>query len=805
MISTLFFSSHYNNKAIFLFIIIFLLILPCFSQEQESRENILVPMVLSGEYQGEILIMVEGGEYFISFQEFLKYVESKLNPEGLESLQDQGETREMIPIININSCGLEVNFREDFLDLQVEIPPEMRKKKSISLRGELPEYPGERISPVPLSGWINNKLLMRYLYEEGNYHLENDFGAGVNFKSWVLDTELTLSTDEPPFSLNYARVIKDIPFLTSRLEIGDLSYSIKGSDGIRFITGLSLVRSFDITPEKNRFPVGESTIFLEKDSLVEVEVNGQIVNEYELEAGFYHLENFGLSEGVNKVNVFVTDEDGKRVDNLLLPLSAQLLKEKEIDFGMAVGFPNRDISLPVIASYQRAGVTDYLTVELTEIVTLSTKQFYVELNGTGATIVGNLNLKAAFTSIPEESANFSLLGQYRYSNLLNPQWGSFGASSTYDLVVQDVDEEKTGDYLFSVSAFYSKSLSGGFSLTPNITYSSEVDRGRSIRANTFLRKGLGGGSALAFDLSYKWSEEGGSSMEGTLSFSTVFPEQRQSLMIQQNLSERKLYMNWNMFPGESYGLDLNASTQIPFDTFERSSYSFGAGYNLPIGNIDFNHRMVTIFDSPEEMMNTSQLTVNNGFVFTGNQIAFTTPVRGSFLVIAAEGMLKNAGVRINPAGDDQRAVAGKYNAVITGLSPYKPSPFLIEAGLLPPGVEIQGAQYVFTPGFRSGGLISAQVEERVYIGGRLLDNEREPYKYAFGQVYPSVFHGKDDRPVELIEFFTDEDGFFEIYNLTPGDWDFELLNFNTGRINFNIPEGVFGYYEAGELIEVKDE
>ena len=806
MISTPCFDLKYPRALLFFLIICFFISLPLLSEDaQLGGESILVPFVLSGSYQGEILLLVEENETYLSYEQLLEYIEETLSTNGMDCLggqeREDRQNREMISLSNLRQCGLDTEFREKTLDVWMEIPPEMKKEQSISLRGRAPDYSGTVLEPAGLSGWLNSNLIAKYSYENSDFLISENLAGGVNFHSWVLDLDMTVSNGTAPFVLNHARVIKDIPLLSSRLEAGDLSYSTYGIDGVNLVTGLSLVRNFDMKPEIQRKPVGEQTLFLQTDSLVQVEVNGKIVKELELPAGFYRLENFGLAQGVNKIRILVANEEGQKEEAVYFPLSASLLRTGEIDFGLAAGIPDRTIGLPLLAAYLRAGVTDSLTVELKELGALSTRQLYVEFSGVSATRLGNMSLKAAFSLIPEVTTEFILLGQYQYSRPFKPEAGSFGGAFNYDMVVQDEDPENAGLYSLSLSAYYMKPFPGSFSITPSVLYSLGNDRDKTFRAKTLFRKGLGGGSSLSFDMAYKWSEADGPVMEGTISFSTAFPDYNQTLMVQQDLGAEKFFFNWNRFPGGSTGLDLNTSLQVPFDPEERSTYNLGAGYTLPVAALDFRHRVVTVFDFPEETLNTSQLSLSNALVYAGKTVGFTRAVRDSFVLVRADEPLKEEGVLVNPSGNSQAAVAGKSHGVLTGPAAYRAFPVRIEVRNLPPGVDLSESQYVFKPGFRSGALITAKLQNSVYSGGRLVDRKGEPFSYALGEISLSGAPGEKENTSEPIDFFTDEKGTFEIYNLFPGIWEINLLNLKTGKLFLTIPENTFGYYFAGDIKE----
>ena len=800
MISTRYFRNIFEY--IFVFILIFAVASPgLFAQEESSGEEIPVPLIISDEYTGEVLMKEEFGERLFSFDGILEFTGELLNAESYRCLVKAGESHQWLSADNLGKCGIIAEFREDSLDLAVVIPPEARKEQNLLIRGADRELAGVRIEPSFISGTLNSRAFLKYEYESNIFSIEEELDAGLNISSWVVESGITVSNSDVPFNLDYARLVKDIPFISCRAEAGDLTYSISGIDGISSFTGMSFVRNFRIRPDIKRTPVGKESVFLYEDSIVEVEVNGRIIKTLELNAGLYHLEDFGLSEGVNRIRILITSGEETKEEVLLIPMASNLLGEKEIDFGIAAGIPDRQLELPVISSYQRAGISDSLTFGLKEIFPLSTGQMYMEFNGTGATVIGNFFLKAGLSAIPELSTDLILSGKYNYHNILKPSLGSFGGVFRYDLVIQDADNADTGDSVFSASLHYSKPFSSGFNITPSMVYTSGTDMERKFRGNVLFRKSLAGSSAISFDFGGIWTREEGIAFSGTVSFNTVFPDSNQSLMIQQDIDEQKFYLNWNRFPENSLGVDLKSSAQVPFDTAERNIYGVGAGYTFPYGTADFDHRTTLIPDSTDEMTNISRFSLTNGFAFAGNKFGFSRTLRDSFVIVEALGPLKENGVRINPAGSSEKGIAGKNSFVVSPVSSYQPYRVTLEAGELPPGVDLTETQYVFNPVYRSGTLISAGASSNVYVRGSLTGRDGEPVEYGFGFIAPYFGNDRDMQVIEKKEFFTDENGVFEIYNLRPGDWLMTLENMMMGNFRFVIPDDVYGLYEIGELTE----
>lgn len=338
-------SSDFPFRLSFFFPLLVLFTFPL--QSQEGLEGLFIPFTLQGSGRGEISVYLfpekepVPEEIFLATDEISAFLEPLLSDEGYLCLTERIAGRTLISLADLGRCELTGRFNLDTLTLELAVPPHLKREELLYVRGESREPQGRRLEPVPVAAWMESHTLLDYNYEEGLFGVEERLSGGVNLFSWVTEATVICSNQEEPVLLRKIRLTKDFPSLKSRLEAGDLGFSLRGLQGITSLTGVSFVRDFGLDPNRGHRPLGEYQFFLEYPAEVLVEVNGREIRRWILAAGTYRLENFGLASGVNTIRIFIIDGEGEREEILILPSDGSLLKEGTVDFGAAAGVPDR--------------------------------------------------------------------------------------------------------------------------------------------------------------------------------------------------------------------------------------------------------------------------------------------------------------------------------------------------------------------------------------------------------------------------------------------------------------------------------
>lgn len=446
-------------------------------------------------------------------------------------------------------------------------------------------------------------------------------------------------------------------------------------------------------------------------------------------------------------------------------------------------------------------MSDTLTVGLREQYPVSTGQFYLDFNVLTSTFLGTFFGEAALTTLPEETIRISFFGRHTYANPLHPKWGTFGLAARYSRTVTSADPAETGAYSFSCDLNYSKPLPGDFSVSPSLLYGIDTAGRWQFRGRTLFRKAFRGGTALSFDVELNWAKEETPSWTGTLSFSASFPELNQTLLLRQDVAEGQFYANWNRFPPGDEGMDFSATLQAPFDQEERTVGYLSAGHTSPYTITQISHRGSAIFADPEESKNITRFSLQTAGVYAGGLFALTTPFQDSFLLVERAEVLEDRVIRINPSGAEEAPERpGPFPELLKGLHSYQPKALRIEVEDLPPGVDLGEQRYYFIPSYRSAAVLTLAPTRTLYAGGRLVDRKGESGAYLAGEIQRV---GEEGVPVG--EFFTDETGSFEIYQISPGEYVLVVLFGGRGRYRISLPEDTLGYYALGDVKELLPE
>jgi hypothetical protein len=92
-------------------------------------------------------------------------------------------------------------------------------------------------------------------------------------------------------------------------------------------------------------------------------------------------------------------------------------------------------------------------------------------------------------------------------------------------------------------------------------------------------------------------------------------------------------------------------------------------------------------------------------------------------------------------------------------------------------------------------VITIDIPRNVYVGGTLVDEDGRALAYQLG-TYVSASPEGEPRG----EFFTDERGYFEIYNLTPGTYLLRLATYPDAVYRAEVPADAEEFHGLGRLL-----
>ncbi|MFW5687968.1 MAG: hypothetical protein ACOC1U_00230, partial [Spirochaetota bacterium] len=191
-----------------------------------------------------------------------------------------------------------------------------------------------------------------------------------------------------------------------------------------------------------------------------------------------------------------------------------------------------------------------------------------------------------------------------------------------------------------------------------------------------------------------------------------------------------------------------------------------------------------------DLLNRTTLGLQSALVVAGEEVGVTLPVLDSFVIVAPGAGLDEMPLSISRDGARADLELDEGIAILSSLSSYSPLGIEIEPSEVVFGMDERELRYVVTPTYRSGTVVRPVLERRVYVGGVLLDEDAEPVPYALGRW---------ERETDGGEFFTDDDGYFEIYSLPPGEYVLSLITHPDLRYRFRVPDDADEYLDLNEL------
>jgi len=199
----------------------------------------------------------------------------------------------------------------------------------------------------------------------------------------------------------------------------------------------------------------------------------------------------------------------------------------------------------------------------------------------------------------------------------------------------------------------------------------------------------------------------------------------------------------------------------------------------------------------EPSISLEELTVSGGastsIAFAGGRFGMARTIADSFAFLVPDKTIRRERVDAKSAGSSTIAtsIAG-HAALIPNLESYSASLVGIEMPESAPETSPSIPAVVLRPGYRSGTIIAVGARRSFLVRGRLLGPDGMPSASMIGDV--STASGK----ALGIATFTDDDGLFEVYGLTPGAYSIRWENGNS--TDFSLGETELREVTIGDLL-----
>ena len=728
---------------------------------------------------------------------------------------------EQIPIRNISVTNTNVKIsREDYkVEDALEInPAAFSLASNLSLYGMI-DYDNQLT--------VNSKS---FSFSSSNTMGFANLGLNFNFSLSYLPgtTDRFVSASLSNLLLFYDFVDENIRLSFGNVFSGDNIYS-----GSPF--GFSLERSYSYGSGNLLSNQYSQSLIVDRDSMVEISVNGVETLTRNLKVGTYSLRDFAFMQGANVIKVKLTAlEDASDIkeyvydlgyDSSLLPKSESLWRFSFTIGHEKISFSDLDSSNSgfVVPWFEengtqkiwlfnygdytlffenQIGISNTLTIDnyfsgSTKIDPITKEQnskIVVSTAMTKAFLFGTSNINGQFSLDTTDSAVDANLFDYTVTlrqsfnaKLLQPL--SLDFSYNYS------QKRINGSLGYSFKIFGAR-----LSLASNVSYTKDSSFTWGANASlgfTFLQ-GLSLSSSftissttitqdIPFRVSVGLSVVLNKNSTFSASASQVITENNFSLNIRPNGSTK------NTLQFSLSGLDLADITN--------NTVNGTWSYTDDLLNFTFRQQLSDRYTSFNTLFN-----VSSALVFADGHFGMARNISNDFMIINPKGVMKKSiisvGSSINSNTKSKPKVFG--NVVYTDINPYKDNSIIVFG--TSDSLFGSGGTFIFSfkPRAAQAFVVDAEVIPTVTISARIFHEDGTPYVQYSSPIYKIEL---DQDGVEYFDMsagyflFTDDNGRFIISDLEPGLYCFDLsVEDNWYAICFDVPK----LEESSIVIECED-
>ncbi len=352
------------------------------AQDLPGAAQVLVPLDaplnLNGRFVGVISVLVDQrGAGEIDAPRFLALISPVLEEARRQDLQGALAGRVRVPIASLTSAGMQVRFDTGTISVEVTLDGQSLLPQDMALAaGGLPPDPADYPQPARFSAGLNIGVAESYDHGGGDWaplrgavDLLAHFG-GFGGVTLVAGADYIGGDADGAWRRREARLVKDFYASAIRLEAGEFTPAAESFQGAGRLAGIGFERAYStIRPFQNIRPTGRQTFSLDRESTVDVVINGLTTQTLRLAAGRYALSDFPFVTGANDVQLVVADQVFGRREIARFDLfnGSELLGRGVSEFGAWIGRYEGARSFAydgpwLTTGYYRRGVTDALTL-----------------------------------------------------------------------------------------------------------------------------------------------------------------------------------------------------------------------------------------------------------------------------------------------------------------------------------------------------------------------------------------------------------------------------------------------------------
>ena len=770
------------------------IVFPSYSYSQNDEIAFEVPVYLNKTFQCYTTFKVVANEEYIDIRPILEVIDRLINQDLRDSIPASLQEVPFKPLpIHIGE-HIQILFDSTNQSVQIEINPEKLQLNTIDLAEKKTVEPPSinPVYPEKFSSYVNVNISKNFQHYYFSPHSSQSslFGStnfSLNFRDWILEGFC--------YFLNYGTggkkrlsqqvnrgnifLLKDFVQEDKRFMLGDISPDRVSFQNSAPLFGLQMTHNPAIfgKMDPNIGPVGQYEFFLNAPSKVEVYVNEVFIRTLDLPAGAQRIKNFPYADGVNTVDLVISDPTGTiKTLNLNAFFTSKLLRKGRSFYSASVGFPRfQETSQRYQYLFTKPACSACFSRGFTDTVT---GNFYIQATPNSLFSGGDILHANRFFYL-ESALGLSyspshLAGLREKISVKNaPNRGPISWTVTMDffskyfanfLSAERVNNQKcffSGSVRLPVGKMINTSVQGFYGISRNNIASNWST---SWNLATRLKKGV----SLNLLTSYK------------------------KLGIRKKFLEMVLSLSVGPFANTNFRANYNSRTQVGnvYGSYSKTlsknrsiqtniGYTYADGRNEATGSFSYqgakgslyvDHYLYqnTLFASSANpsIAATTRINGSTSFVFADKTLAISKPVSQGFAIIQPKKELISYPIDVyTGAYGEPVSSSFKHLAAVAPIPSYQRTKIFIDSQDLPIGYDLGTTVYTLQSKYKSGFKITVGGAGRSYYAeGFLNDQDRNPLPYK----NITVINKQGEE--EQINVITNAQGKFFLYYIPEGSY-----------------------------------
>ncbi len=781
-------------------------------------------------------------------QQLNKLLQDVIKEHAFEDFKQHTDNKEKIPISDLNKFQISAIYNSTNLSLDLDVPTALRKpliisminKKSASVRKE------NKIKAQEISSYINLFSDVGFNSSSSTSDLKMKLEGSLNIKGKVLET--TLDYRDKKFISSKTTLTYDRPGKLHRIVLGNISTGNRNFQENLELNGIRISKEFFMNPELKIRPRANESFVLDTDSEVEVFINNRLHQRFYLNEGVYSLEDIGLYDGANNIQIRIKDAFGKiTVKSSEEFFDSHLLKPGLSLFALSVGYlSNKELysnellhKKPIFSGYYKKGVNKDLTIGLD--AQFSPNSYLLGAESLTSIPIGTIKNSIAYSNGDLENTKSGFATSFEFKpnkkiqkiNLETLKPGSLGLApqkrgflnnwtlsgeyrSRHFSLLNGVNEQIATTSSTSSNHQLKYNLQSNFNLRLNHNWngylnvgtSDYYDSDQSYYVNLSTSRRFNNGTRLSLGARYDTEDDFSVNLQLSVPLSREKGRRKKDFDLLVNSKNQLIESKLSIKPTSNVGRNSLAAYLEHYQDDNSKYQNLDVQYRQPSYEAKFNAR------NRNSKNNSSQnqefhIGLNTGIACVGLECAQTLPIQDSFALVSGPSnqtqpiAINNNNNRFKYSGNNASGLPDNYTTLIpskdqkavVSLESYRFQNINIAESTLPFGYDTEKTEFEVFPRYHEGFLIKAGGEPATIIDGMLVDKNKQPLGFKGGQWVPQNKEGK------VIAFFSNKAGRFRVSSIPPGRYSLQLFDYpDLQNIYISVPDTKGKVHQIGNIL-----